>query len=259
MNYFITHPLLKGVQLGSHEWFRAQKMMIRQKPLVRDCYDLWYRRLLADADSVESGTNQRVLELGSGSSYLQDLRPSIITSDVEAGLADLVVDGRSLPFGNATLSAIVMTHVMHHIPDVEQFFREVDRVLVPGGVVSMVEVTHTPFARFFFSVIHPEPFRDRVEEWSFPAGNTMLDSNQALSWILFYRDRPKFDGLFPSLTFEAVGYLPWFSYLASGGVNLRSLVPPLAAPLARALDRLLQPLDRLLAIHWHIRVRKVAP
>ena len=152
MNYFITHPLLKGVQLGSHEWFRAQKMMIRQKPLVRDCYDLWYRRLLADADSVESGTNQRVLELGSGSSYLQDLRPSIITSDVEAGLADLVVDGRSLPFGNATLSAIVMTHVMHHIPDVEQFFREVDRVLVPGGVVSMVEVTHTPFARYNFWV-----------------------------------------------------------------------------------------------------------
>jgi len=40
------------------------------------------------------------LELGSGGSYLKDLEPSIVTSDVVENVADRVIDARHLPFAD---------------------------------------------------------------------------------------------------------------------------------------------------------------
>ena len=229
--------------------------MLLDKPLVRRCYDLWYDRLLADADSVPSIAP--IVELGSGLSEIKKLRPEIITSDVTPGLADMVIDGRELPFPDNSVRAIFLTHVFHHIPDVERFFREASRVLVPGGVISMVDETHTPFARFFFDKVHPEPYDDKTESWSFPEGDTMLDSNQALSWIVFDRDRWRFEQEFPELKLERRSYLPWFGYLMSGGVNLRTFFPRFLTQAVAAADWILQPLDPVFAIHWHLTIRKV--
>jgi hypothetical protein len=51
------------------------------KPLVRRCYDLWYARLLADADSVpERYRGYPIVDLDSGSSYIKELRREIVTS-----------------------------------------------------------------------------------------------------------------------------------------------------------------------------------
>lgn len=249
-----THPLLRPHELGSPEWFAAQSRLFDGKPLVQRCYALWYDMLLRDADSVEGPG--AIVELGSGSSRLKLRRPSIIASDVVPGAVDLVADGRSLPFRDGSVRALLLTHVFHHIPDVAAFLREADRVLVPGGVISMVDCAHTPFSRFFFGKVHPEPYRDDATEWSFPPGNTMLDSNQALTWIVFERDRAKFEASNPSLRVERRRWLPWFSYLMSGGVNLRSFVPGPLESLARAADWLLQPADPLFAIHWHWTIRK---
>jgi SAM-dependent methyltransferase len=231
--------------------------MIRSKPLVRRCYDLWCQLLLADADSVpEPWAGYPVLELGSGSSYIKEIRPEIITSDVAHGIADMVIDGRKLPFADNSLRAIFLTHVFHHIPDIELFLREACRVLVPGGVLSIVDETHTPFARFFFGKIHPEPYDDRAQSWSFAEGDAMLDSNQALTWIVFDRDRERFEREFPELIFEQRRYLPWFGYLMSGGVNLRTFFPAFLTPAVDATDNFLRRFDSVFAIHWHMTIRK---
>lgn len=120
----------------------------------------------------------------------------------------------------------------------------------------MVDCVHTPFRRFFFGRIHPEPYRDHGVEWRFPAGHTMLNSNQALSWIVFVHDQKRFETLFPDSSIEGRRWLPWFSYLVSGCVNLRSLVPPGCTWMVRRADTLLRPLDPLFAIHWHRTIRK---
>lgn len=130
---------------------------------------------------------------------------------------------------------------------------------MPGGVISIVDVTHTPFARLFFSVFHPEPYNDRASQWDFPPGHTMLDSNQALSWMVFFRDRQQLAHIAPRLAVEQTRCLPWFSYLLSGGVNLPSFVPKPLTPVVRAMDWILRPLDPLFAIHWHMTIRKQAP
>ena len=242
--------------MGTGEWFAAQKGMIQSKPLVRRCYDLWYGALAQDVASVpEEGS---ILELGSGAGYVKDFMPQAITSDVTPGVADIVVDGRQLPFPDGSIKALLLTHVFHHIPDVKAFFHEADRVLVPGGVISMIECAHTPLGKLFFDKVHPEPYLPETENWDFTCHDTMLDSNQALSWIVFFRDRTLFEQEFPGFRFEGYQYLPWLGYLLSGGVNLRSLVPPFASPFFRWIDDVVKPLDRLGAIHWHLTVRKEA-
>lgn len=253
----LTDPSLAGVEIGSPQWFAAQRQMIRDKPLIKRCYDLWYKLLLADADSVVATTPLHVVELGSGSSYIKSLRPEVITSDIAPGVADLVIDGRTLPFEDGSVKALLLTHVFHHIPDVGLFLDEAMRVLAPGGVISMVECANTAFGRFFFKRIHPEPFDEKAVTWAFHSEGRMFDSNQALSYLVFQRDRAKFEAIYPMLKIEKHQYLPWLSYLLSGGVNLRNPVPRFMAKFIVSLDSVVQPLDPIFAVHWHITLRKV--
>jgi SAM-dependent methyltransferase len=253
----LAEPRLRGVQPGSLRFFELQRRIIQERPLMSEVYRLWYAKLLEDERSVPGPADSgALLELGSGGSFLQELCPQVITSDVEDGVAERVIDGRKLPFDDASLRAIFVTHVFHHIPDVESFLAEAQRALVPGGVISMIDVPHTPFARFFFDRFHPEPYDDSVDEWAFDSSDAMMDANQALSWIVFVRDRERFARRFPLLELEATDWLPWFSYVLSGGVTRRNLVPGFLVPAVRLADTLLSPLDPLMALHWHLRIRK---
>jgi len=247
---------LKEVSVGSPEYFRVQKKLIFERPLLKHCYDIWYSKLTEDENSVPSDKAGKLLELGSGGSYLKDLRPEVITSDVVDNVADLKVDARHLPFEDQSLRAIFATHTIHHIPEIEKFFQEAERTLVSGGVISLIEVAKTPLAKFLFTRFHPEPFIDETDKWSFDQIDSMLDSNQALSWIVFFRDKKKFEEKYPSLVVEAWSYLPWLSYILSGGVTKESYIPSFLNPIIYLLDKLLTPFNFLGALHWHIRIRK---
>ncbi|WP_438479481.1 class I SAM-dependent methyltransferase [Oleiharenicola lentus] len=195
------------------------------------------------------------MELGSGGSRLKEYDSRIITSDVSPGIAEMVIDARQLPFADGSLHAIFLTHVFHHIPDVGQFLREAERVLVPGGVIGMIEVAATPFARFFFKNFHPEPFSPKLG-WNFEQSDSMMDSNQALSWIVFERDLTRFEREYPGLKLEEKRHLPWLPYLLSGGVTRRDILPKAIVPAIIGTDRGLSGLYPLFALHWFIRLRK---
>lgn len=225
---------------------------------MKRCYDLWYNILLSDVDKVPGDPKVgHIVELGSGSSYIKELCPQAITSDVEEGVGDLVIDGRSLPFDDESVRAILMTHVFHHIPDIEAFLREAERTLIPGGVISIIEVSHTPFARVFFRLCHPEPYDDTLLDWSFDQQHSMLDSNQALSWNVFFRDHEKFKFIAPKLSVTLTRFLPWFSYILSGGVSRQKMVPDVLSPLIAFMDTPLKFLGSLMALHWHLTVVKI--
>lgn len=256
---FLEEPRLAGVPPGSERFFELQRQIIQERPLMREVYGLWYAALLEDEASVPGDPSAGdLLELGSGGSFLKELCPRVITSDVEAGVAERVVDGRELPFADSSLRAIFLTHVFHHIPDVARFLKEAERVLVPGGVVSLIDVPHTPLSRFFFDRFHPEPYAPEAKDWAFDQSDAMMDANQALTWMVFVRDRARFEALCPGLELERTRWLPWFSYLLSGGVTRRNLVPGFAVPLLRMLDKMLRPIDPWMALHWHLTLRKRA-
>jgi SAM-dependent methyltransferase len=151
----------------------------------------------------------------------------------------------------------LLTHVFHHIPDADVFFTEAERVLKPGGVISMIEIAHTPFARLFFRNFHHEPYNDSRREWSFAQNDSMMESNQALSWIVFERDHAHFARKHPGLKLEVAQLMPWFTYFASGGVTARYLIPRFLNPLFIGFEYLLMPFAPLVSLYWQIRLRRV--
>jgi SAM-dependent methyltransferase len=251
----LKEPSLRGLQPGSPQFFAVQRKLILHRSLLKRHYDDWNRRLLADAMSAPSGGT--IVELGSGGSYLKDIAPAIVTSDVVPDAAQLVVDARALPFPDHSIRALLMVHVFHHIADVRAFVREAERTLIPGGVISMIEVAHTPFARFFFRHFHHERYEDASVNWEFAQSDSMTDSNQALSWIVFDRDRDRFKRQYPRLKIESLQLLPWLPYFASGGVTMRCLVPGFLNGLVFGMEYLLAPLERVFSLFWHIRIRKM--
>ena len=248
---------LQDIDPSSPEYLSIQRDLILSRPLVKKNYLDWYRYMTNGIASYGTSSATLQVELGSGGGFLKDIVPDVVTSDVQPVKGvDLVIDGRKLPFDDNSVKAIYMTHVLHHIPDVESFFTEARRTLAVGGVIAMIEVAATPFARFFFDRFHPEPFLPNVESWSFNQSDAMLDSNQALSWIVFKRDIERFRLLFPELEVCETKLLPWFSYFVSGGVTKPYLIPDWCAPLVRAADRALSFTHPLCSLHWGIIIRK---
>src|SRR5439155_23872513 len=95
--------------------------------------------------------------------------------------------------------------------------------------------------------LHHEPFDPEAREWNIGAGGGPLShANGALPWILFARDRARFEREFPAWRLASISVSMPFRYLLSGGVSMRNLAPGWTFGLWRAVERALSPwMDRL--------------
>jgi SAM-dependent methyltransferase len=233
---WLVHPLARGLDLDDPKTTALRRQIIDQKPFLRDIYTDWYT---AVAKSLPSGPG-RVLELGSGAGFLRDFVPDLITSEMFLCPAiRVVLDGLYLPFGNRTLRAIAMTNVLHHLPDVRRFFIEAARCVRPGGAIVMVEPWVTRWSTTIYSRWHHEPFHPEAETWDFASTGPLSGANGALPWILFERDRVRFQRELPVWSVEQVEPFMPFRYLVSGGVSLRSLMPGWTSSLWSGLEAML--------------------
>jgi SAM-dependent methyltransferase len=232
----LAHPLTASLDLDDPATTQLRRQIIASKPFLRAIYDEWYTLLAA---ALPAGDGE-VLELGSGAGYCAQFIPGLITSEIFpcAGV-QMVVDAAHLPFAAGALRAIVMTNVLHHMPNVRGFFGEASRCLRPGGKILMIEPWATAWSRFIYSHFHHEPFQPDAPDWSFPASGPLSGANGALPWILFERDRAKFAAEFPHLSVDEIRpFLP-FRYLVSGGVAMRSLMPGFTHSAWAGLERAL--------------------
>jgi SAM-dependent methyltransferase len=235
---WLAHPLTRGLDIDSPETTHLRTRILQNKPFLRRIYQEWYKGI---ASAVPQGAGE-VLELGSGGGFLKRYIPDLVTSDVfPIPKVSLVVDAHYLPFTSQALRAVVMTNVLHHLSNVQQFFREAARCVRPGGVVAMIEPWVTPWSRLIYTWLHHEPFQPNAPAWELPPAGPLSGANGALPWILFERDQQAFTEAFPEWDITEVTPLMPFRYLVSGGVSLRNLMPGFTYHFWRGLEEVLRP------------------
>jgi SAM-dependent methyltransferase len=251
---WLSNPLTRGMDIDNPKTTELRRHVIQEKSFLRKIYLEWYSAIDA---ALPTGSGS-VLEIGSGAGFMNDHIPDIITSDVfwSSGV-NLVLDGGHLPFRDVTLRAIVMTNVFHHFPNPQRFLWEAARCVRLGGTIVMIEPWVTSWSRLIYSKLHHEPFSPEATEWEFPQRGPLSGANSALPWIIFQRDRKRFESEFPQWHIKTVKLMMPFSYIVSGGVSLRSLSPGLSYGLWRTLERTLRPLMPRLAMFAQIVLQKL--
>lgn len=250
----LRHPSTDGLELDDPETTARRRGIVREKRFLNAVYREWY----ADIASVLPAGREPVLELGAGAGFLSECVPHVITSDVlpVPGI-DVVLDAGRLPFQAQRLRAVVMTNVFHHLPDVAGFLREAARTVRVGGVVVMLEPWNTTWSRFVYRTLHHEPFEPDAADWHIGVGGPLSMSNSALPWIVFARDRSRFEREFPMWRLQAVEMTMPFRYLLSGGVSMRSLMPGWSFNFWKKAEQTLTPWMGRLALFARIVLTRV--
>ncbi len=251
----LTHPALQVSKSSAVNATELHYRMIREKPFLHKIYTEWYRCL---ASAIPAGSGH-VLEIGSGGGFFSEILPRCITSNIYFQPdVNVILDAQQLPLAPNSLRAIVLLDVLHHIPNVAHFLREIQRTLQPGGVCAMIEPWLTPWARLVYQHLHHEPFTPEAEQWTFTSHDPLSCANGALAWMVFERDRKEFLRQFVQLQIEKIELDYPFSYLLSGGLSTWLSLPEGCYASCRRMERMLQPVMHRLALFACIVLSKRA-
>jgi SAM-dependent methyltransferase len=233
----MTHPLSKTLDIDSAEAISVHRKIILSKPVLRSIYEMWYAELLPSVKATQA-IDRPMIEIGCGASLLEETIPEIIKTDVVPHIhVDKVVDGNALPFANESLRAIFVVNALHHFERPGDFLTEAERCLAVGGRLALIEPTNSPLHRFMMKYCHPSEYFDgNVTAWENTAQGRLSRANNALPWIIFERDRAKFDVSFPRLKIRALRKHTYLIYYASGGLSYRSFLPPALLPLLKLVE-----------------------
>lgn len=239
--------------LDSRESQEEHKRIISRKKLLKLVYIYFYR--LIKSELPRQG---KIVEIGSGSGFAKKIIPNIETSDlIKIKGIDKTFSAEKIPYKSNSVGSFVMLNVLHHIKDPEIAFREIERCLSTGGRVVMIEPYNSVWGWIIYNFLHYEHFSP-TSDWKVPGAGRMSDSNTALPWIIFVRDRQKFERLYPKLKIISVIPHTPFSYLVSGGLSKIQLIPTFMFLLVQGLEKVLSPLNRFLGMFATIVLEKTA-
>jgi len=254
----LREPGLTGIDVNGADRVLAHRRIVEQKAMIRDVFTELHRLMLDLEARHLSGEGMR-LEIGAGAWPIQLTDPRVLATDVvPAPHLDRLIDAQAMDLPDASVKVVFGQHCFHHIPEPERFLAELERVLKPDGGAILIEPYWSPVAAFMFRRMFAEEYFDtQAPDWRTVQSGTMEGANQALSYIVFERDRARFEKLFPGLEIvhqEAIrNYL---RYLLSGGINFRQLVPGMLTGPLKAAEFALSPLNRWLALHHVVVLRR---
>ena len=132
------------------------------------------------------------------------------------GLSHLVDYGQGdatrLPFDDQTFDVVWTEHVAMNIPDKTQLYREMHRVLKPGGTLAIYDVLTGPSGPVLFPVpwartpdmsflVSPDELRRLLEETEFTVTDWSDTTEEARAWFVTLAEKIRKEG-FPSLGFH---------------------------------------------------------
>jgi len=253
----LSDPRLEGVDVDSPELLVVHRKIMMEKRIMREVFTGFYNTCMAYDQKYFTAEGQRI-EIGAGVSFFKEVYPEIIATDIKpADNLDRVLDALNMDIDDNSVRAFYGLNCFHHFPSPDRFFKELERTLVPGGGCVLIEPYFGPVAaKMYKSLFDTETFDPNQKDWESDS-SVMYGANQALSYIVFVRDRKLFEEHYPDLEIVKIKPLPnYLRYLLSGGLNFRSLVPGFMSPVIQFMEWLISPLNRVLALHYSIVIRK---
>lgn len=255
----LRDPLLAGIDVDSTDRLTIHLMMLKRKRMLRELFVEYHHLFRKLETQYLTGFGIKV-EIGAGVSPMRDSYPEVLATDiVGANHLDKVVNAEAMDFPNNSVKVIYGQNCFHHFPHPELFFHELERVLVSGGGSILLEPYYGPFASFLYKRLFKTEGFDKLEKsWETPMEGPMNGANQALSYIVFIRDRKIFENKFPNLQIvhqEIAGN--YLKYLLSGGLNFRQILPDCLTGLVTVVEKIFLPLNKWIALHHVVVIKKV--
>ncbi len=254
---FLADPRLKGIDVDSDELVKVHRQIMIEKPMMNEVFKGFYDQCMDFDNQYFTGTGQRI-EIGAGVSFFKDVYPEIISTDIkEAENLDRVLNAQDMDLEDNSVRAFYGLNCFHHFPQPRTFFKELERSLHSGGGCVLIEPYYGPVAaKMYKNLFDTEIFEINQKEWESDSG-FMNGANQALSYMVFVRDRLQFEKEFRGLEIVEIKVMNnYMRYLISGGLNFRSLLPSFLSPIIRFKEFLFRPLNRFLGLHYAIVIRK---
>ena len=195
----------------------------KAKPLLREIYAGFYRRILALIDPAVPG---RIVELGSGIGNLKAHLPAALATDLFPNpWLDVACDGYELPFHSGSLSHLVLFDVFHHVQAPNAFLREARRVLAPAGRLILFEPYISWASWAVYGLLHHEPVAwreliSRAESLHTPRDYYAAQGNATR--LFFRHEIPSWPAGWAVFHAEAFSC---FYYLLSGGYSKPACYP----------------------------------
>lgn len=189
----------------------------------------WHRWIFDQLRIDEGGS---ILELGCGPGWLwssnrQRLPASwqITLSDFSPGMLQetrqrlgeerfnyQVIDAQSIPYGDASLDAVIANHMLYHIPNLPQALAEIRRVLKPGGHLYATTIGRQHMRELDHLVqqaLPDVPWRSMGRHLPFALenGQELLEPFFASVVLLTYEDALEVSEVEPLLAYARSGYL----------------------------------------------------
>lgn len=228
--------------------------------VVRDMQSLMVTKMEENFRPSQTREIREYIELGAGVIPMSNLDPRIKSTDiVPSDHLDGVLDATKLEVADNCVSGFFLQNTFHHIPDPTAFFEETSRVLIPGGRIVILDPYYNTISRWLYMRLFKTEDFDVNGNWSSDNSHAMIGANQALSYIVFQRDREVFVANFPDLAVVADFPVVFgLRYILTGGVNFKKIAPGWIFSIVKGLEKFPRVL-RIFAIHWIVVVEKRLP
>lgn len=255
----LRDPLIDGIDIDSKDRLIVHREVLERKRLLQEVFTEFHHNFDKLDQQFFTGDGLKI-ELGAGIKPIRDSYPDVLMTDVvDSPHLDFVLDAEDMNLKNDSVRVLFGQNCFHHFPHPDRFFKEANRVLTPGGGIILLEPYYGPIAKILFKrLFKTEGFDKDFPSWETPITGPMNGANQALSYIVFVRDKIRFERKYPTLKivhFELCNN--YLKYLISGGLNFRQLLPNWMSPLIHFAQCLLFPFNRWLSLHHVIIIKKV--